>query len=118
MFPEGSSIPYERTKALLEAIAPNLRQLPNRIEVRGHTSSQSGGAAMPGSGAWQLSTARALSVRDILAEAGVPDDRFAGVIGRADTEPVFPDDPTIAANRRIEIQLIFEAPPLPAGAGP
>jgi chemotaxis protein MotB len=117
MFPEGSVQPYERTRAILEAIAPNLRQLPNRLQVIGHTSG-SRTAAMPGSGAWSLSTGRALSVRDVLGNAGVPDEQFAGVIGRADTEPAFPDDPYIAANRRVGVLLLNEAPPLPVQSGP
>ena len=117
MFPEGSTIPYERTRAILQAIAPNLRRLPNRMQVVGHTSGNTT-AALPGSGAWQLSTARALSVRDILGDAGVPDDRFAGVVGKADTDPMFPDDPYIASNRRINILLLNEAPPLPGDAKP
>jgi chemotaxis protein MotB len=117
MFPEGSATPYERTRALLEAIAPNLRQLPNRVEITGHTSGNLG-AALPNSGAWELSTNRALSVRDVLANAGVPDDRFAAVIGKADTQPLFPDDPFIASNRRVNILLLNEMPPLPANARP
>jgi chemotaxis protein MotB len=117
MFPEGSATPYERTRALLEAIAPNLRKLPNRIEITGHTSGARG-AALPNSGAWQLSTNRALSVRDVLADSGVPDDRFAAVIGKADSQPLFPDDPFIASNRRVNILLLNEMPPLPANARP
>ena len=36
------------------------------------------------------------------------------VAGRADTQPLFPDDPFIAANRRVTITLMREAPPMPA----
>jgi chemotaxis protein MotB len=117
MFPEGSATPYERTRALLEALAPSLRTLPNRVEITGHTSGQRG-SALPNSGAWELSTNRALSVRDILGDAGVPDDRFAAVIGKADTEPMFPDDPLIASNRRITILMLNEMPPIPANVRP
>ncbi len=117
MFPEGSATPYERTRALLEAIAPNLRNLPNRVEITGHTSGNQG-SALPNSGAWELSTNRALSVRDVLASSGVPDDQFAAVIGKADTQPLFPDDPFIASNRRVNILLLNEMPPLPANARP
>ncbi len=113
MFPEGSVTPYERTRKILEKLGPALRKMPNRIRIAGHTSGVRG-AARPGSAAWQVSTERALSVRDILADSGVPDDRFQSVIGKADTEPMFPDDPYIAANRRISILLLKEAPPLPA----
>ena len=67
---------------------------------------------------WELSTGRASAVRNILAEDGVPDDRFAIVSGKADVEPMFPDNPYLAANRRVTITLLNEAPPLPYGAKP
>jgi chemotaxis protein MotB len=35
------------------------------------------------------------------------------VAGRADSEPLFVDDPTMPGNRRIAITLLREAPPLP-----
>jgi chemotaxis protein MotB len=40
------------------------------------------------------------------------------VSGKADTEPLFPDDPSLAANRRITITLMREEPPLPLGFKP
>lgn len=112
MFPEGAALPYERTRKVLAAIAPTLRRMPNRIRISGHTSSENGATRHRGAG-WKLSSDRAVSVRDILASSGVPDDRFESVIGRADTSPVFPDDPFLAPNRRVSILLVREAPPLP-----
>jgi chemotaxis protein MotB len=117
MFADGSKLPYERARKLMEQLAPQLRRMPNRIRVTGHTSGQKG-AARPGSQAWEVSTGRALAVRDILAASGVPDDRFAGVVGKADTEPMFPDDPSMSANRRISILVLHEAPPLPVHSRP
>jgi chemotaxis protein MotB len=67
---------------------------------------------------WELSADRANAVRQILEQEGVPASRIAMVAGRADTEPLFPDDPYIAANRRVTITLLSEAPPLPAGFKP
>ena len=43
---------------------------------------------------------------------GLPSDRIYEVAGRADSEPMFPDDPTLPGNRRIAITLLREAPPL------
>lgn len=117
MFPEGAKLPYERTRKLLQTLAPRLRQMSNRIRITGHTSG-SRTAARPGAGAWDLSTQRALAIREILAAGGVPDDRFYAVMGKADTEPLFPDDPAMAANRRISILIMHEAPPLRPGAKP
>lgn len=112
MFPEGAALPYERTRKVLAAIAPTLRRMPNRVRVTGHTSSIRGAARERGAG-WKLSTDRAVAVRDLLANSGVPDDRFESIIGKADTQPVFPDDPFLAPNRRVSILLVREAPPLP-----
>jgi chemotaxis protein MotB len=112
MFREGSVDPYERTRRVLEALAPTLRRMPNRLRVTGHTA-----AARPGSvGAvepWSLTTRRALAVREILSGAGLPSDHFFSVVGRADTEPVFPDNPYLPPNRRVTITLLNAEPPLP-----
>jgi chemotaxis protein MotB len=48
-----------------------------------------------------------------LAAAGVRYQQFESVIGKADTDPLFPNEPYLAANRRIDILLLHEAPPLP-----
>lgn len=112
MFPEGEAMPYERTRKILAAIAPTLRRMPNRVRVTGHTSSLRGAARDRGAG-WKLSTDRAVVIRDLLANNGVPDDRFESVIGKADTSPAFPDDPFLAPNRRVSVLLVREAPPLP-----
>jgi chemotaxis protein MotB len=112
MFPEGSVQPHERTRLVLEALAPTLRRLSNRLTVTGHTA-----AARPGSvGAvdpWNLTAGRALAVREILSGAGLPSDNFFSVVGRADSQPAFPDNPYLPPNRRVTITLLNADPPLP-----
>ena len=112
MFPEGSKQPYEYTRQVLAKIAPVLAKMPHRIRVTGHTS---GGKRWTGKGGspWDISSGRAVAVQDILAGYGVPNDRFDSVVGKADTEPLFPNEPYLAANRRIDILLVHEAPPMP-----
>ncbi|KNY24106.1 flagellar motor protein MotB [Methylobacterium sp. ARG-1] len=112
MFREGSVEPYERTRRVLEALAPAMRRLPNRLSITGHTSAARPGSARAGE-PWNLTAGRALAVRDILSGAGVPNDNFMSVVGRADTEPVFPDNPYIAPNRRVTITLLHANPPVP-----
>ena len=114
MFAEGSTRPNDRVRRLLERLAPTLAKLPNRIAVTGFTASLRGGSR-PAAPPWELSANRAISVRDILAEAGIPEDRFASVSGKADTEPMFPDNPYLAANRRVTVTLLAESPPTPNG---
>jgi chemotaxis protein MotB len=48
----------------------------------------------------------------------VPTSQFFMVAGKADTQPLFPDDPYIAANRRVTITLMNEEPPMPVSAKP
>jgi chemotaxis protein MotB len=117
MFPEASQEPYERTRKIIEKIAAPLRATPYRIAITGHSSS-SRVPPKPGYGPWELSADRANAVRRILQEEGVPETQFMMVSGKADTEPLFPDDPYIAANRRVTITLMHEEPPLPLGFKP
>jgi chemotaxis protein MotB len=112
MFREGSVEPYDRTRRVLEAIAPTLRKLPNRLTITGHTATTRPGSPRLGE-PWNLTAGRALAVREILSGAGVPNDNFSSVVGRADTEPYFPDDPYIASNRRVTVTLLNATPPAP-----
>ena len=57
-------------------------------------------------------------VRKQLETEGVPSANFFMVAGRADTQPLFPDDPYIAANRRVTITLMREEPPIPQNMQP
>ncbi len=113
MFPEGSKYPYERTRQLLLKMAPMIRSMPNRIAITGHTNAQR--IANPSTtDQWELSGNRANAIRSILVEAGIPHSRIFSVVGKADTEPLFPDDPFLSANRRVEVLLMAEEPPISA----
>ena len=117
MFPEASKEPYERTRRLVQRLSASLKTLPYRLTISGHTAA-SKLPGKPGYGPWELSADRANSIRKILEEEGVPTANFSMVAGRADTQPLFPDDPFVAANRRVTITLMREAPPLPANLKP
>jgi chemotaxis protein MotB len=112
MFPEGAKEPYERTRRLIQKLAPTFKSTPYRVAIAGH-SSASKIPPKPGYGPWELSADRANAVRRILEEEGIPPANFYMVAGKADTQPLFPDDPFIAANRRVTITLMREEPPLP-----
>jgi chemotaxis protein MotB len=47
-----------------------------------------------------------------------PAASFFMVAGRADTQPLFPDDPFVAANRRVTLTLMREARPCRANLKP
>lgn len=117
MFPEGSREPYERTRRLIEKLSATFKATPYRIAITGHTSA-SKARSRPGYGPWDLSAERANAVRRILEDEGVPTANFYMVAGKADTQPLFPDDPYIAANRRVTITLMREEPPIPLNFSP
>jgi chemotaxis protein MotB len=115
MFKEGSAEPNDRAKLLLQAVAKVVNKLPNRVTIAGHTSASANGARS--SGDWALSSARADASRQILEGAGVDADRIYQVAGKAASDPLYPDDPTLPGNRRITVTLLREAPVLPSDAG-
>jgi chemotaxis protein MotB len=117
MFADGSKEPYERTRRLIEKLAIPLKQTPLRISITGHTAA--GFVPTRGDyGAFDLSADRANSVRAILEHEGLPASHIYAVAGKADTQPLFPDDPSLSANRRVTITLMREDPPLPPGLKP
>lgn len=117
MFPDSSKHPYERTRRLVQTLAGRFKAMPYRLSISGHTTAPRI-PPRPGYGPWDLSADRANAVRHILQESGVPSSHIAMVAGRADTQPLFPDDPFMAANRRVTITLMREAPPVPADLKP
>ncbi len=112
MFPEGSKYPYEVTRKAIEVMTPILKSLPNQIKVTGHVAS--GGIYQTETyGKWDLSTDRANIVRRVMEEYGMPTGRFFSVVGKGESEPLFPNDPYLSANQRISILLMKEEPPVP-----
>ena len=111
MFEPNSSRPNERARLLLRAVSRVIVQLPNRVTIAGHTSATPG---VRNPADWPLSAGRADAARAILQSAGVDPDRVYQVSGKANSDPLYPDDPTLAGNRRIAIVLLREAPVLPS----
>ena len=117
MFADGSKVPYERTRRLIQKLAGPLKATPLRVSIIGHTAA----GFVPARSdydAFDLSADRANAVRQILEREGLPPSHVAAVSGRADGTPLFPDDPSMAANRRVTITLMREDPPLPPNFKP
>ena len=117
MFADGAKEPLERTRKLIQKIAPALKAMPFRVSITGHTAS-SKVPEKPGYGAWDLSADRANAVREILAGEGLPSAHMYMVAGKADTDPLFPDNPYMSPNRRVTITMMREEPPIPADFTP
>ena len=92
--------------ALFGQIAAALAKVPGTVLVTGHTDNiPIGTARFPSN--WHLSQGRADAVRKLLINAGVPNARLRAE-GRADGEPVAPNDSPAnrSQNRRVEITLL------------
>jgi len=117
MFAEGSKEVNEPTRKAIAAIAPILQKLSNQITIAGFTAA---GVTYndPRYGAWELSMDRANTVRNILGEFGLSDDHISSVTGKASGDPLFPNDPYLAANDRVEITVLYQVPPVPPDMKP
>jgi chemotaxis protein MotB len=116
MFAEGSKYPTEQARQAIAVLGPILQKLSNQITISGHTAA-GGTYSNPRYGSWELSSDRANVVRALLGEFGLSDDRISSVSGRSSADPFFPNDPYQAANERIKIVVLNEAPPVPADMG-
>jgi chemotaxis protein MotB len=117
MFADGSKYPNDRTRKILQKIAPALKEMPYRVSITGHTAT-SRIPPRPGYGPWELSADRANAVREILAAEGLPSGNIFQVAGKADSDPLFPDNPALSPNRRVTITLMREEPPVPVNLRP
>jgi chemotaxis protein MotB len=117
MFPSGSANMNEQARRLMQTVAKVVSRLPNTLSVTGHTDAQpyrrEGGYSN-----WELSADRANASRRALVESGIPPNRIVNVTGKAEREPLFPDNPLNPSNRRISIVLLREAGVAPGSIEP
>ena len=106
MFASGRAEMLARARKLMAQIALIVNTLPNQLAISGHTDSTPFRSASTGHGNWELSSFRALASRRALVGAGIPVERIVRITGKADTEPLDPEDPGSARNRRISIVLL------------
>ncbi len=112
MFALGGAAPNERARALLARVAQATARLPNQVDIAGHTDATPfrGGGDRSN---WDLSAERANVTRRLLTETGLPEAQIRSVSGRADRDPLLPDQPNAAANRRVSITLLRQVPEAP-----
>jgi len=109
-FPSGSAKLTPEAEAILKEIAGAICQLPNLINIGGHTDSR----VFPsdnGYSNWELSADRANAARRLLTANCVKPEQIRRIVGFADTEPMVPSDPFSPANRRISITVLRLAIP-------
>lgn len=108
-FDSGSAKLNDDGKELLQTLAGELGQLPNKLSIEGHTDSKPY-AATAAYGNWELSADRANAARRVMQTNGIHGDQVTQVRGFADQRLRKPDAPLDPANRRISVivQYIFK----------
>ncbi|WP_353190669.1 flagellar motor protein MotB [Pandoraea pnomenusa] len=110
LFERGSAKPSPAATSLLSRIGHLFGGIDNALMIVGHTDAVR--YRMTGADSytnWHLSSDRALAARTALVAGGLPLERVLMSVGMADHAPLRPDDPTAAANRRIEFVVLTQA---------
>lgn len=87
---------------LLKKIATVLGEMPNPVQVGGHTDSRPYATTTTKTN-WQLSFERADNARRVLETSGLRDKQVTRVLAYADSDPLKPEDPLADENRRLSI---------------
>ncbi|MGA9121602.1 MAG: flagellar motor protein MotB [Bacteroidota bacterium] len=107
-FDVGTSDIKPDAAAILGIIAREVKSLPNKLVVEGHTDSRQY-ARVDGYSNFELSADRANSARRILVKEGVAQGQIDQVRGYADTRLRDRNDPFDITNRRISILVKYNA---------
>ncbi|WP_370399796.1 flagellar motor protein MotB [Sulfitobacter sp. JB4-11] len=107
LFEEASAEPMQLLRDLAAVITQAARSVTNEIAIGGHVRANP--VVLAESPVWELSAARATSMRVLLEGAGVTPQRVQRVTGHADRKPVV-NNPMSARNNRLEIILLRNIP--------
>lgn len=107
LFRSGSADLLPGGRKILDALGPELRSLPNRLSVDGHTNNLPiNTAEFPSN--WELSGDRASGVlRYLSSRHRIPVSRMSAT-GFADTRPLLPakNPKSVSVNRRVEVVVL------------
>ena len=111
-FEIGTSELKPEARRILKEIGKDLKVIPNKIIVEGHTDSRPYSNDGEGYTNFELSTDRANTARRIVVSGGLDEKRVDEVRGYADTRLLDKNDPFNLVNRRISLIIKFatEAP--------
>ncbi len=110
MFKAGSARMEPAAREAFMKLGIVLADIPNKIDISGHTDAIPLGTTDAGYSNWELSSDRANAARRLLELAGVKPERIASVVGKASREPKNLNNPFAATNRRITMKLRFDVP--------
>lgn len=110
VFGGNSAVLLPDGQQIMSVLAPELAQIPNRIEVNGYTN-QLPASTNPYPSGWELSSARASAVVRYLAGHRVAEQRLSAT-GYNDLDPLIdPSNPKAASrNRRVDVVVMSTLP--------
>jgi chemotaxis protein MotB len=103
-FEVGSTELRAEAVDILGVITSNVRDLPNRIAIEGHTDGRPYPAGLNYSN-WELSSGRANAARRVMENFGLQESHLEALHGYGSSKPRYPADPLDARNRRIAVVL-------------
>ena len=115
-FDSGSSKLSPRGEEMLRMLAGQLKLLPNKLLVEGHTDAKPYGSET-GYSNWELSADRANMARRLMQDSGVTQDQIAQVRGFADRHLRDAKAPLNPGNRRVSV-IVQYVEATAAGAEP
>jgi chemotaxis protein MotB len=115
-FQSGSASMDPEAETILKEIAQGVCGLPNSITIGGHTDRLTfpEGSAYTN---WELSADRANAARRVLVSSCVRPEQISRIVGYADTQLLYPNEPTAPGNRRITITVLRQQTDEPAAGG-
>ena len=105
-FDSASAKVKPNTERLLAEIAGELKKLPNKVIIEGHTDIRPL-ARRDGYTNWELSSDRAHSARRVMQSAGLKKNQVAQVRGYAANQLCDPENPEHFSNRRVTIVVVL-----------
>ena len=112
-FDTGSAVLNNRGREILTLLAQQLKAVPNRISIEGHTDARPYAGAVNYSN-WELSTDRANAARRLMQSSGLRPDQVSQVRGYAAEKLRVPSNPFDPSNRRISLIVQYlDTPPPP-----
>ena len=108
-FAEGSAELTEAAKERLQEIAERMKGKPQKIEVRGHTTTRPLAPDSPFHNHWELAFARCCATVEYLVELGIDRKRLTiGVAGENEPIETSEDPEKLRRNARVEIYMLNE----------
>ncbi|WP_035618279.1 flagellar motor protein MotB [Hyphomonas johnsonii] len=100
LFDTGSGALTAAGRDLVALTSQALAPFDAPVSIEGHTDAFTGAGTYSN---WDLSAERASEARRALTQAGLAASRIRAVSGLSDTQPLYPGQPHLSANRRISI---------------